>query len=126
MVHMNLGKARGKEAQSRRKDWSVETIFYINPKKRANQVVDTLKKTVRQYEEDPKITRMPYTAWKEIAIDVISESIDEAEAAIHQQYRIKQVKDKVFRLVLIMIAVGSATIAFWSGFLVLGRLVNGG
>ncbi len=126
MVHMKPGNGRGDEVQSRRKNWSVETIFYINPKKRANQVVDTLKKTVRQYEEDPKITRMPYTEWKEIAIDVISESIAEAEEAIHQQYRIKQVKDKVYKLILMMIAVGCATIAFWSGFLVLGRLVNGG
>jgi DNA-directed RNA polymerase beta' subunit len=126
MVHIKAENRRRDDAQSRRKGWSVETIFYVKPRKRAHQVVDTLKKTVREYEENPKITRMPYTEWKEIAIDVIAEAMEEAEEAIHQQYRIKQVKDKVYKLILMMIAVGCATVAFWSGFLVLGRLVNGG
>ena len=131
MVHIKAGEGRRDAGQSRgaaeaRAGWSLEKIFYLAPKKRARTVVDTLKKTVREYEGNPKTSKMPYSEWKEIAIDVIAEAIDEHEQSIHQQYRIREIKDQVFKLVLMMIAVGAATIAFWSGFLVLGRIFNAG
>lgn len=89
-----------------------------SPDERARAAVKEISKTVAEHETDDGTKgKMPYRDWRELAIKVIAKEIEEAEDLQRHKAELK-------RIGYLMLAVGSATVAFWSGVLVIGRILR--
>ncbi len=88
------------------------------PEKRVREVVLEISKTVAEHEgPEGELGKMPYKDWRDLAISTIAKAIEQVE-------EIQRHKAELKRIDYMMVAGGIATVAFWSGVLVIGRIVR--
>lgn len=80
----------------------------------ATDIIDNLAETIIE-QRDPVQKGMPYRVWKQLAIRLIADHLHHVEKKHRQTWRNA-------KLVMLAVAVGTATISFWGGLIVASAL----
>lgn len=83
---------------------------YRNHVETATDIIDNLAETIIEH-RDPVQKGMPYRVWKQLAIRLIADHLYHVEKRHRQTW-------KNAKLVMLAVAIGSATISFWGGLVV--------
>ena len=80
----------------------------------ATDIIDNLAETIIEH-RDPVQKGMPYRVWKQLAIRLIADHLYHVEKRHRQTW-------KNAKLVMLAVAIGTATVSFWGGLVMAAHL----